>query len=54
MPGDFLTLPEFLDRFQKIENVTLMGVGPVSTNTIIASLLTADERDFPLLFDRQP
>ncbi|MDO9574178.1 MAG: class II D-tagatose-bisphosphate aldolase, non-catalytic subunit, partial [Candidatus Contubernalis sp.] len=48
MLGDFLPLREFLEKFQEIENVTLMGIGPVSTNTIIASLSAAAEYDFPL------
>ncbi len=48
MLGDFLTLREFLERFRKIKNVTLLGIGPVSTNTIIAALSTAAEYDFPL------
>ena len=48
MLGNFLPLREFLDRFQKIENVTLLGIGPVSTNTIIAALSAATEYDFPL------
>jgi hypothetical protein len=48
MLGDFLTLREFLEKFQDVKNVTLLGIGPVSTNTIIASLSAAAEYDFPL------
>lgn len=46
--GNFLPLRDFLDRFQKVKNVTLLGIGPVSTNTIIAALQAAAEHDFPL------
>ena len=48
MLGNFLPLREFLEKFQKIENVTLLGIGPVSTNTIVAALSAATEYDFPL------
>ncbi len=48
MLGDFVPLGEFLDGFRRMKNVTLLGIGPVSTNTVVAALLTAAERDFPL------
>ncbi|MBT9151094.1 MAG: hypothetical protein DDT40_01278 [candidate division WS2 bacterium] len=50
MIGKFLTLAELFRRFQKIDAVTLLGIGPVSKNTIIASLEVARKYDFPLLF----
>ncbi|MFH0795963.1 MAG: class II D-tagatose-bisphosphate aldolase, non-catalytic subunit, partial [Candidatus Omnitrophota bacterium] len=50
MIGKFLTLAELFRRFQKINDVTLLGIGPVSKNTIIASLEVARKYDFPLLF----
>jgi len=48
MLGNFLGIKEFSKKFQKVKGVTLLGVGPVTKNTIIAILQIASEYDFPV------
>ncbi|MBN1445077.1 MAG: class II D-tagatose-bisphosphate aldolase, non-catalytic subunit [Candidatus Omnitrophica bacterium] len=48
MLGKFLSISQFFKKFKLIENVSLLEIGPVTTNTIIAALQAASEYDFPL------